>query len=284
MENGHSDMKITYLGTNTLLFSKGDSALLVDPHFTRPSTLRLLGKIRPDPQAISIHLTRAGIHDLDGILLTHTHYDHALDAAEVLRQTGGALYGSESALNLALGTDLDETSLVQVTPRQGYPIGAFQVSFHPSAHVSFPVPLGWLMPKSGQITQPLRPPARFWHYQCGKTFAIQVEHILIFGSAGFVDGAYQNLEIETVVLGIGGLDMKPKTYLHQLYREAVLRPGANQVLLSHWDNFFHPLDGTPRPMCFARRSIDRVRELGARYGQTIQLLEIGKPLIISKTA
>lgn len=269
-------MKITYLGTNTLLFSKDQTALLIDPHFTRPGLAHLLGKIRPDPEKTAESLARFEIRKVAGILLTHTHYDHALDAVEVIRQVGGNLYGSASAVHLAQGAGLDAEACVQVTPRQPFYVSQFRVCFHPSKHVPFPPPLGWIMPVEGEIRRAFSPPAWFWNYQTGHTFAIQVDQTLVFGSAGFVTDAYQNLDIKTVILGVGGLDLKPPRYIDSLYSETVLAPGARQVFLSHWDNFFRPADQPLRPMRFSRRSLAKISALGARYGQTVHQLEYGR--------
>jgi L-ascorbate metabolism protein UlaG (beta-lactamase superfamily) len=269
-------MKLTYLGTNTLLLTKSGSSLLIDPDFTRPSLLNLLGKIRPDPQAVEAGL--ASIEQLVGVLLTHTHYDHALDAAEILHQTGGRCFSSASGANLIRGYPLDETFFEPVSPIIVYRIGSFQVCFHPSQHITFPPPFRWLLPKTGQITQPLQPPAWFWEYRCGSVYAIQVDHMLIFGSAGFEPGAYQDVEVKCVVMGIGGLDLMPKPYLDRLYQETILPTGAKQVYLSHWDNFFRPLLQDGHPHILARRSIGRLKALGARYGQTVSLLKIGETI------
>ena len=269
-------MELTYLGANTLLLTKPGSSLLIDPHFTRPSLLSLLGKIRPEPHAVEAGL--GSIEHLDGVLLTHAHYDHALDAAEVLHQTGGRCFGSESAFNLIRGYPLAATACIPVSSKTVYSIGAFQVCFHPSQHITFPPPFGWMLPKKGQIPQPMRPPAWFWDYQCGSVYAIQVDRMLIFGSAGFEPGAYQDLEVKTVVMGIGGLDLMPMAYLNHLYQETVLSTGAKQVYLSHWDNFFRPLRQDAHPHVLARRSISRLKRLGACYGHTVSLLQIRKTI------
>jgi L-ascorbate metabolism protein UlaG (beta-lactamase superfamily) len=269
-------MDLTYLGTNTLLLTKSGSSLLIDPHFTRSSLLSLLGKIQPDPMAVEVGL--ANIACLDAVLLTHTHYDHALDAAEVLHQAGGRCFSSESGANLIRGYPLDESFYMPVTPGAEYSVGAFQIRFHPSRHITFPPPIGWMLPKTGQISQPLQPPAWFWQYQCGTVYAIQVDSMLFFGSAGFKPGVYQDVNVACVVMGIGGLDLLPMAYLDRLYRQTVLATGAKRVYLSHWDNFFRPRCQDARPHILARRSIDRLKRLGVRYGQTVSLLKIGETI------
>jgi len=104
----------------------------------------MMGKIRPDQKLITKGLAQLGIEHLDGVLLTHTHYDHALDAAEVISQAGSALYGSGSALNLLKGAGLGTDCGVEVVPGQTYAIGVFRVCFHPARHLPFPLPVSRL--------------------------------------------------------------------------------------------------------------------------------------------
>ena len=273
-------MKLTYLGTNTLLIRKAAEGILVDPHFTRPSLLQLLTPIRPNKQSVRDGLALAGIDHLDGVLLTHTHYDHALDAVEVLSQMGGVLYGSRSAVNLAQAGGLDQGCCMLVEPGKLYSVGPFQVRFHPSQHIPFPAPFGWLMPKAREIAKTVRSPAWFWEYQCGLVYAIQVDHTLIFGSAASEPDAYRDLDIHAVVLSIGGLELQPQSFLEQLYRETVVLSGAMQVYLSHWDFFFRPVNENLRPLGLARRTIKRIRALGARFGQSVNTLQFGETISI----
>jgi hypothetical protein len=273
-------MELTYLGTNTLLLRKSGSAILIDPHFTRPGLRQLVDKIRPNRDAIKEELTRVGIDALDAVLLTHTHYDHALDAVTVLDLAGGILFGSSSAMNLAMGEGLAEQRRMAVTPGKTVLVGAFKVIFYPSQHIAFPAPISWLMPRAGKINKPVGPPIGFWNYQCGQVYAIQVEQTLIFGSAGFIPGTFRHLQIHSSVLGVGGLDTKSTSYLQRFYQESVLLPGANQVYVSHWDNFFTPLNQAPQSHILARRSIDRIKALGERHGQTVQRLNIAETVMI----
>jgi len=270
--------KLTYFGTNTIVIEKGTTKLIIDPHFSRPGAMHMLSKIGPNIERVADGFCALQITKLDAVLLTHTHYDHAMDVPEILHQVGGTLYGSTSAMNL-MEEELLVTSRAQVvTMGKTYRIGNFQVVFHPSRHIAFPPPLNWIIRNQYQIEHPLVPPAWFWHYQSGEVYAIQIDRTLIFGSAACVPDAYQGLEIQTVVLGIGGLGGKSHAYLEQLYQHTVLGSGARNVWLSHWDNFFTPGHRGVVPMGFARRIIRRIVNLGNYYGQSVNVLPYGRPI------
>jgi L-ascorbate metabolism protein UlaG (beta-lactamase superfamily) len=272
---------VTYLGTNTLLFRKGRSCLLIDPHFSRPGLLQFLGKIAPDTRRISAGLRAFNVGRGCPVVLTHTHYDHALDAVEVVRQTGGILVGSKSVQNLALGAGFAPAKFLAPGMSEPVMLERFEVRFHPGRHLPFPPPLGWALPGEGEIEAPLRPPAWMWDYQCGRTSAIQVDRVLILGSAGFIPGAYRNLDIDTVILSVGGLETRPAAYLRRLFEETVLVSGASRVLISHWDDFFGRVRTAPRPLGLAGFTIGRLKKMGAQWNLPVQKLPYGKPVIIS---
>ncbi|QRN82791.1 MBL fold metallo-hydrolase [Chloroflexota bacterium] len=270
--------QLTYGGTNCMLFRKGESNLLIDPHFTRPPFLSLLDKIKPSPEKIKAGLARLGIQSLAGVLLTHTHYDHALDAVETACQTGAPLFGSPSSAQLAAGAGLAPDLFHQIQQGESLQAGDFTVRFLPSQHIQFPRPLSRLASIAAPIPQPLRPPAWFWQYRCGEVSAILVDRTLVFGSAAFLSGAYQGLEVETVVLGIGGLGFRPRSYLEKLYQETVVASGARQVLISHWDNFFRPIRAGLHSLGRVGWTMEHLRPLAERYGQTISILKYNQPV------
>ena len=270
--------QLWYGGTNCLLFRKAKSALLVDPHFTRPAFLSLLGKIRPSERRIRTGLGRLGVQSLTGVLLTHTHYDHALDAVETARQTGATLYGSCSAGHLAAGAGLNPDQFRAVQQGDVIRVGDFSVRYLPSQHIQFPAPLDRLASTAEPIPNPLKPPAWFWQYRCGEVSALLVDRTLIFGSAAFERGAYQGWGVDTVIMGIGGLGLRPKSYLETLYRETVVASGARQVLISHWDNFFWRSQTDLRPLGRVRWSLAQFEALAERYGQRLSRLAYNKPV------
>jgi hypothetical protein len=225
-------------------------------------------------------LAKAGVKSLDGVLLTHTHYDHALDAVEVAKQTGAVLYGSSSAKMLAQGERLDNSRIFEVTTGEEIAIGDFRVRFLYSRHIQFPAPFRWFMSDDEAISRPLKPPAWFWQYRCGQAYAILVDKMLVFGSANFVPGANLGLDVKTVILGIGGLGLKSRGHLENLYTDAVLSTGAKKVLISHWDNFFRSVGGGLKPLGASKRIFNRLVQFGHDHGQQVSLLQYGVPIMI----
>ena len=79
-----------WLGVAGFELEWNGSILLVDPFLTRPPAYKLLfGRTRPDGALLRQHIPRA-----DHILISHSHYDHLLDAAEIASYTGAQVYGS----------------------------------------------------------------------------------------------------------------------------------------------------------------------------------------------
>ena len=76
-----SPLTVSFLGVTTLLFDDGESAVMTDGFFTRPSLARtLLTSLRSDPARIDHALRTAGVDTLDAVACGHSHYDHALDS------------------------------------------------------------------------------------------------------------------------------------------------------------------------------------------------------------
>jgi L-ascorbate metabolism protein UlaG (beta-lactamase superfamily) len=229
----------TWFGTTGVLLEDGEHALLIDPFFSRPPGflgLALNARIAPDQALIERWLAQAHVQKLDAVLVSHSHYDHAMDAGVVARLTGAVLVGSPSTANIGRGAGLPETQLRVVEPGRELQFGSFTVSFIASRHAGA---TGGA--PTGDITVPLVPPARYLDYRQGGTYSILVHHaagsVLHHGSANFVPGALAGQHADVVFLGIALLDDLP-SYLH----EVVDAVGARRVLPTHWDDFTRPLD------------------------------------------
>jgi L-ascorbate metabolism protein UlaG (beta-lactamase superfamily) len=250
-------VSVTFLGVATLLFDDGRSALLTDGFFTRPGALDVLldRPVAPDPARVEAGLARAGVARLGAVVVVHSHYDHAMDAPEVARQTGALLVGSASTANVGRGAGLAEEQIVVLRPGASLYQGAFRVSLVPSRHVPLPGAAGDILGRA--IEEPLVPPAPPSAWLEGGSFSVVIEHprgtAVVQGSAGFEPGALAGVEAGAVFLGVGNLARQGPAYADDYWREVVLATGARRVFPIHWDDFTRPSD---RPLVPFPRLLD----------------------------
>jgi L-ascorbate metabolism protein UlaG (beta-lactamase superfamily) len=244
----------TFLGTATILIRDGETSLMTDGFFTRPGGFLkiLFGKVAPDTTIISGVLNRAGVTQLATVMTGHSHYDHAMDAPEVAKRTGALLLGSESTANVGRGWGLPEDRIKIIKPGEPMSFGQFTVTFIQSTHgpLNAPISLGG-DDQGEEITDPLLPPARASAYKEGGTYSILIEHplgnTLIHGSAGFIEGALDDVEADVIFLGIARLGNNKRAYQEAYFRETVQAVGARRIIPIHWDDFTVSLEKPLRP-------------------------------------
>ncbi len=246
-------LRVTFLGVSTLLFRDATAAVLIDGFFTRPGLVRTaLGKIEPDAARIDAALRMAGIEHLDAVVTGHSHYDHAMDAADVASRTGAVIVGSESTANIARGRDFPEDRIRVVRGTDSVSFGDLTVTLVPSRHF----PHGQAM---GELTEPLAAPARATAYLEGGSFSIFVERAghaaMVQSSAGYVEGALAGRKADVVFLGIGLLGTRDAAYRDAYWRETVAAVGAKRVIPIHWDDFTRGLE---QPLVALPFLLDRV--------------------------
>jgi len=270
---------VTFAGVSTLAFDDGESALLIDGFFSRPSLVKVgLGRVAPVPERIDAALEKLGllgptVPRVEAVLPVHSHFDHVMDSPEVARRTGALLVGGASTLQVGRGADLDPEQTRVLAPSTPTAYGPWTVTGVPSAHCPpdrFP----------GTIDEPLRTPARAKAYRCGEAWSLLVEHpstgpTLVQGSAGFVPGALDEIRADVVYLGVGQLGVLGEDYIAQYWRHTVSAVGARRVVMTHWDDFFRPLTAPLRALPYAGDDLDvtvRVlRDLAERDGVRLHL-------------
>ena len=68
-----------FFGVSTIALFDGETTLLTDGFFSRPSAQQVLaGRVSPNHAAIDEALQKAGIGEAAAVLVAHSHYDHAL--------------------------------------------------------------------------------------------------------------------------------------------------------------------------------------------------------------
>lgn len=264
LETRGPGVKVTFLGNTNLLITDGETSLLVDGFFTRPPALQtLLGRIQPDREIIARELMRAGIQKLDGILVGHAHFDHALDTPEVARQTGNPhVMGSASyaMVHEGQGGLMDCRHLTVVTKdRHCRVFGDFTVTFDASDHVGAHSVFQRVI--EGEIKKPVRVPAHYSRFKCGKVYAIHIRHkthgaIAVTTTAGASQQQWVDMNATVVFLGVGLLSKEPCVRRQAYWERTVERLGARWVVPVHWDHFALPLSEGLQP---APRVADNVQ-------------------------
>lgn len=273
----HAPVSVRFAGVSTLLFDDGETAWMTDGFYSRPGMARtLFGRIAPDEAVVARELDRLGVTRLAAVVPLHSHYDHALDAPIVARRTGALLVGSRSTLNVGLGLGLAPAQLREVRPGDSLQLGRFRLTFIAARHGV----TAWSDGSTVEtIDAPLVPPAHASAWREGQAWSLRVDHasglrLLVHASAGWIAGALDGQEVDTVFLGLGGLGRRDAAARADYWSQVVRASGARRVVAIHWDDIWRPLEQplAPLPLLFddAAATLDdlvaRARSDGIAFG------------------
>jgi L-ascorbate metabolism protein UlaG (beta-lactamase superfamily) len=145
-----------WLGVAGVELKAGGQVLALDPFLTRPSLIKLLRPVSPDPSLVAENLPECQF-----VLVTHSHYDHLLDVPEVLRYTGAAAYGSPNTCQLLRLLGLPTSQVNEICVGDKLSLGAFKVEVITGQHSW--IPFGSIF--NGSLRPGLRPPLRAQDYR-----------------------------------------------------------------------------------------------------------------------
>jgi L-ascorbate metabolism protein UlaG (beta-lactamase superfamily) len=161
-------LELEWLGVSGYRISFEGQTLFIDPYLSRVPFSDLLRRrpTLPDPAALDRFVHAPG--DVAGVLVGHTHFDHAVDAPAIARRFGCKAYGSDSLLTL----------------------------------------MGLAVPYDGDLTcehlDALSPAA----YRCGQVWGISIEvaglRFYHQGSANLIDEAIRERGIDVFLAGVAG--------------------------------------------------------------------------------
>lgn len=230
-------LEVEWLGVSGCRLSAEGKTLFIDPYLSRVPFSQLLRRrpALPDPQALDRFVHAPG--EVVGVLVGHTHFDHAVDAPAISRRFGCRAYGSDSLVNLMALHGLAEQT-VEVEPYRTYELGPFEVSFTPSVHSK--LLLGLAVPYDGDLTcehlDALSPAA----YRCGQVWGISIEvagmRFYHQGSANLIDEAIRVSDVDVFLAGVAG-----RSFTDDYWRRIIPRLDPKVVIPTHYDNFFRPL-------------------------------------------
>ncbi|MDY6981795.1 MAG: MBL fold metallo-hydrolase, partial [Pseudomonadota bacterium] len=286
-------LNVHYLGTGGIFLQAEGISVLGDPFFTNPYFWNTVSPfpVRSKTKRID-HIvgTLPGLAPLQAILVTHAHYDHAMDVPYIAERFAPVcIYGSETLGNslgaLARGRfcslagkvngDASDATWVRISPHMK--IAAIQAEHFEHARL-----LGrTFFYADGEHDEPLAdPPSRLFSWRVGATYSYLIDildggrpgktlfRILYMPSAAThptgapTEGLLKDgKRIDLAVLGAAQLE-RDTTYPGALLH--ALDPRA--VMLVHWDNFVddyrskHLLNFRVDPAEIARRIRDADRD------------------------
>jgi L-ascorbate metabolism protein UlaG (beta-lactamase superfamily) len=258
---GRGDVRVRWLGTAGFAVEHGGHVVLFDPYLTRASLRRVVvSHLVPDEALVARVVPRAS-----AIVLSHTHFDHALDAPAIARATGARVFGSRSALALCRAKGVAEAQLELCEPAPGAAVreaevGPMRLRFWPSAHSRF---FFGRVPAAGEITDCDALPMRAEAYRCGAVFGTELEvagrRLYHLGSAELVERGLGVKPVDLLMACVAGWT---STERYPERAVAAFQPGA--VLLHHWDNFLHPLarPAEALPAMRLERLVERLHAAG----------------------
>ncbi|MEY9973980.1 L-ascorbate metabolism protein UlaG (beta-lactamase superfamily) [Lysinibacillus sp. RC46] len=238
-------IKVTFLGTSSLLFDDGNTQLLIDGFISRPPLLKILpfSTVKTDADAVNKALEKIGIDNnkLQGLFIAHTHYDHALDLAYIAKQTGTHVYGSESAINIGLGNGINMKQMSVYEVNKAMQFGDFSVTVLRSKHSP-------TFDEGEKIKEPLKQPAKALDYHEDSSYDFVITHhnktFFVKPSANYIDGALDDIRADVLFLGIGVLGAQDQDFQNMYYEQTVRKVQPKLIIPIHWDNFNKPLTDT----------------------------------------
>ncbi len=242
---GAGAVKITWLGTAGLYVTDGATSFFVDPFVSRYGLPRVLARLplESNPELVQEWAAKTGAPRGTSVIVTHSHFDHALDAPAFAAQLGGKLIGSGSTVFVGLGAGLKADQMQQVKAGEKLVLGAFSLRWIGSCHgPQFAGIELW----SGNIEAPLEQPTAAHKYKGGDHFTLVVEHpsarFMHQSSACALPNMYAGTAVDTVFLGIAA-----RVSTLELVDPILKEAGAKRLVPFHHDDFFQPLS---EPMAY----------------------------------
>lgn len=230
-------LEVEWLGTAGYRLTYEGRTLLLDPYVSRvPLADVVRRRVAHADSALHDRLIAPRAGEVVGILVGHTHFDHAIDVPALARRFGTSAYGSRSLAHLMDLHGLADRAVV-ADPHHPYELGPFTVRFVPSVHSR--LILGAAVPYAGELTcehlDGLVPSA----YRCGDVFALHIEvagtTLYHQGSADLIDDQVPRGGVDVFLAGIAG-----RGFTRDYWQRILPRLQPRTVVASHFDDFFRP--------------------------------------------
>ena len=252
-------IRITYLGVNGFQFEADGHALLVDPYFTRVGlwSAALNQRIESDANRVGEGLKYVRPR-VDAILVTHAHFDHLLDAPEIMQGTRARLLAGPTAVQLVESFGISPNQCDAVEAGSIRRIGPWTIRVFSAKHDRLFGRVPFAECKNGPPSTGSSPSGRRTREAAGErelenrplkasdwcvgeplAFVIEAAGKRIYVESGGVPGSPLDARIHDVDLAILGVAL-PDSRKH--FAEAVSQLRPRYIFPSHQDDMFAPVD------------------------------------------
>ena len=240
---------VRFLGTSTLFFGVGNKGFMIDGFVTRPGIFStILTGMTSKKSDVLTQLKKADLdfNSIEALFVSHSHYDHALDASEYETQVFGSNVTKASNESPWYNFKLLEYSKTPI------PVGDFEIWAIPGKHVNKPLGTKNLEAIFHKIAS-----QGDKYRQHGPVYNFYIKYqnlkVLVVSSANYPDIYPEFVKPDIVFLGIGmlsnWLDKRPphptpsdsRTYAEIFWEKNVESLGARMVIPVHWDSFNYEL-------------------------------------------
>ena len=116
-------IQLTWYGVTNLLVQTEETSILLDAFYSRPA-LGQEGPTIEGQEKLAKRLEDNKVAELDGILIGHSHYDHATDTGVAAINHGGTVYGSQTTCLLTQAQGLPIERCIIVDNGSSFSIGS----------------------------------------------------------------------------------------------------------------------------------------------------------------
>jgi L-ascorbate metabolism protein UlaG (beta-lactamase superfamily) len=217
-----SSLIFRWLGANGIELQAEGYTLVLDPFMTRPPIWRVaFTRLKPDLNKLA-----QTIPVCDAILISHSHYDHLMDAPALAAQTGALIAGSENTCRAAALSGVSDKKICQIAPGDSFSLGPFQIAVLAARHKPFP---GLVLLQGEASAQRVGS----WH-AAEYRLDVCLSYLIDYSGLRMLFCPSSGVPADFLWIGPGW----PKSVYEELF--TVVRP--RWVAPLHWENFFLPVN------------------------------------------
>ncbi len=214
-------MIFRWLGANGIELQAEDYTLVLDPFLTRPPVWRVaFTRLKPDLNKLA-----QTIPVCDAILISHSHYDHLMDAPALAVQTGAFIAGSANTCRAAVLSGVTDKNIRQIVPGDNLSLGPFQITVLAARHKPLPG-LGLL-----QGEAPTR--RGLWHAAEYRLDAC-LSYLIDYSGLRMLFCPSSGTPADLLWIGPG--------WRKSVYESLFTAVQPRWVMPLHWENFFLPVN------------------------------------------